>query len=315
MPDDGLVSVIMNGHNAEAYLVEALQSVLDQTYTNWEVIFWDNNSSDLTGKIVAGFYDDRIKYFYSDCYSTLGEARNRALSKTSGDFIAFLDCDDIWLPEKLHKQIKLFNRDQDVGLVYSDCIYFNSDGDQARLFNLKQPYRGLCYSEMLNEYCMSLESVVIRKECLSDFDVCFDPDYEVIEEYDFFVRISEKWKVDYVEEALSKWRMHEASWTWSKPELFISETKLMLTKIEMRADLMEKFPDAVRTFRSIVHHSEVMYLWRNKQTKYARTVILRHKISIRSIALFFATFVPYTWVSYLRSKFSIREISPKGMGG
>ncbi|MAX49391.1 MAG: glycosyl transferase family 2 [Gammaproteobacteria bacterium] len=311
MRDTSLVSVIMNAHNAEAYLEEAIESVLNQTYINWEIIFWDNNSSDSTGKIVSTFRDNRIKYYFSDSYSTLGDARNRALGKASGNFIAFLDCDDIWLPEKLEKQIAVFNRDQDIGLVYSDCIYFNSEGDQAHLFNLKQPYRGLCYSEMLNKYCMSLESVVIRKECLFDFDVWFDPDYEVIEEYDFFVRISEKWKVDYVEEALSKWRMHEASWTWSKPELFIDERKLMLTKIEARSDLLKNFPDAVQTFRGLVRRSEVIFLWRNKQTKNARALMLHHISSIRDFFLFFATFVPYTWVLYLKSKLTNRTVMPK----
>jgi len=202
-------------------------------------------------------------------------------------------------------------QNQDVGLVYCDCIYFNSEGDQAYLFNLKRPYRGLRYSEMLNEYCMSLESVVIRKECLSGLDVWFDPDYEAIEEYEFFVRLSEKWKVDYVEEPLSKWRMHEASWTWSKPELFVDERKLMLSKLEARADLLQKFPDAIHTFRSLVRRSEVIYLWRSKQTKNARAVISSHKNSIRDFALFFATFVPYTWVSYLRLKFTNREVSPE----
>ena len=311
MSDDGLVSVIMNGHNAETYLVESIQSVLDQTYNNWEIIFWDNKSTDLTREIVSEFNDNRIKYYYSDCYTSLGEARNRALHKASGDFIAFLDCDDIWLPEKLNKQIKLFMQDQDVGLVYADCIYFNSDGDQTRLFNLKRPYRGLSYSKMLNEYCMSMESVVIRKECLFGLDVWFDPDYEVIEEYEFFVRISEKWKVDYVAEPLSKWRMHEASSTWSKPELFVHETKHMLAKIESRADLLQNFPDAVHTFKSLVRRSEVMYLWGNKQPRTARIVISRGKLSLRDFALFFATFVPYEWISFLRSKFSNREISPK----
>ena len=309
MSDNNLVSVIMNGHNAETYLVEAIESVINQIYTNWEIIFWDNNSSDSTSEIVSSFNDDRIKYYYSDCYSTLGEARTRALAKASGNFIAFLDCDDIWLPEKLHKQIKLFNEDQKLGLVYCDSIYFNSEGDQAFLFDLKRPCRGFCYHEMLNQYCISLESVVIRKECLFGLDIWFDPDYEIIEEFDFFVRISEKWKVDYVLEPLSKWRMHGASWSWSDPELFVHEKKLMLTKIEARNDLLKSYPDALIAFQNVVRRAEVMYLWRSNQTKNARAVILRQKLSFRDLALFFATFLPYTWVAYLRSKLTNRELS------
>ena len=106
---DPLVSIIMNCHNGEKYLNEAICSVLSQTYENWELIFWDNQSTDKSSVIVQKYKDTRIQYFYAETYTRLGEARNHAIKKSQGEFIAFLDCDDLWMSTKLEKQIPLFS--------------------------------------------------------------------------------------------------------------------------------------------------------------------------------------------------------------
>ena len=122
--DKPLVSIIMNCFNGEQYLEEALKSVLDQTYENWELIFWDNRSEDESSDIFKKFKDNRFKYFLSDRHTTLCKARNLAIEKTKGDFLAFIDTDDMWLPNKLEKQIPLF-KDNSVGLVYGNYWLFN----------------------------------------------------------------------------------------------------------------------------------------------------------------------------------------------
>ena len=119
MHKEPLVSIIMNCYNGEKYLEESLKSVINQSYQNWELIFWDNLSSDNSKKILNNFNEKRFKYFLSDKHSILYHARNQALKKTNGDFIAFLDTDDLWLKDKLFKQIKLFS-DESIGLVYSN---------------------------------------------------------------------------------------------------------------------------------------------------------------------------------------------------
>ena len=96
MSKSPLVSVIMNCYNGEKYLTESLSSLLSQNYSNWELIFWDNLSTDNSKKIFKNFNDKRFKYFLADKHTVLYEARNLAIKKTSGDYIAFLDTDDIW---------------------------------------------------------------------------------------------------------------------------------------------------------------------------------------------------------------------------
>ena len=100
-----LVSVVINCYNGEKYLNEAINSIYSQTYTNWEIIFWDNVSTDNSAAI-AKFYDHKLKYYCSDIYTPLSQARFQAVKKANGEYLAFLDCDDIWNADKLEKQVK-----------------------------------------------------------------------------------------------------------------------------------------------------------------------------------------------------------------
>ena len=95
----------MNCYNGEKYLDKSIKSVLGQTYKNWELIFWDNNSSDNSYKIFKKFKDKRLKYFRSKSYQKLYQARNEAIKKCKGQYITFIDTDDWWLKTKLKKAV------------------------------------------------------------------------------------------------------------------------------------------------------------------------------------------------------------------
>src|SRR6476659_7001862 len=118
---DELVSVIMPAFNAGKYISDAIQSVIQQTYNNWELIVIDDGSTDTTAAIIKEFIasDDRIKYLYQENGGP-GKARNKGLKEAKGIYVAFLDADDLWLPEKLREQLKtMFYHKTD--LVYSDA--------------------------------------------------------------------------------------------------------------------------------------------------------------------------------------------------
>lgn len=116
---DGLVSIIMPSWNTEKYIAESIKSVLAQTYTNWELIIVDDCSTDNTDEVIANFCDKRIRYLKNTQNSGAALTRNRALREAKGEWIAFLDSDDIWLPEKLEKQIK-FMKKNDYVFSYHD---------------------------------------------------------------------------------------------------------------------------------------------------------------------------------------------------
>ena len=104
-----LISVIINCFNGEKYLSETIKSVIGQTYENWELIFWDNQSTDNSREIFEKFDDNRLNYFYADSHTTLGQARNLAIAKSKGEWIGFLDTDDLWHKTKLEKQTSIIN--------------------------------------------------------------------------------------------------------------------------------------------------------------------------------------------------------------
>ena len=122
MNEKPLISILMNSHNGEKYLDDSVGSLINQSYQNWELIFYDNCSNDNTKKIINNFNDKRIKYFRSKKYLTLGQARKSAEVHLRGEFIGILDSDDIWLRNKIKDQIKFFNDDR-VGLIISASIF------------------------------------------------------------------------------------------------------------------------------------------------------------------------------------------------
>ena len=107
LPGQPLVSIIINCYNGETYLKECIESVLSQTYKNWEIIFWDNKSKDKSAEIFKKYKDERFKYFYSNEHTSLYKARNLAMKMSTGDYIAFLDTDDLWDSNKLETQISI----------------------------------------------------------------------------------------------------------------------------------------------------------------------------------------------------------------
>ena len=107
---DGLVSIIMPSWNTERFIAETIQSVIDQTYTNWELLIVDDCSTDNTDEVVASFKDERIKYFHNEKNSGAALTRNKAMREAKGEWIAFLDSDDLWTPEKLEHQIDFMKK-------------------------------------------------------------------------------------------------------------------------------------------------------------------------------------------------------------
>ena len=205
-----LVSIIMNCYNGSKYLDEALQSIINQTYKNWELIFWDNLSNDNSKEIFKKYNDKRFKYFLADKHTVLYEARNLAVKKVKGEFIAFLDTDDVWLKEKLEEQIKLFSNKK-IGLVYGNYWRFNS----KHLFkkkklakNLELP-NGKITNILLQKYFIGMLTVVIRKEYINTKDKIFDAKFDMLADMDFVLRFSKKWEFDCVQKPVAVSRQHQ----------------------------------------------------------------------------------------------------------
>ena len=182
----GLVSVIVNCLNGEKYLRSAIDSILAQTYKNFEIIFWDNASTDGTKKIIDSYQDIRIKYFKNETTVNVYAARNLALAKCNGEFVAFLDSDDLWLPTKLEKQIPLFS-DTNVGLVFSDSLFFTNDGKKRKNYSKGYPKTGYCFDDLLKDYHLDIETVVLRHSLLLNNNLKFNDSFNCVGDADLFI--------------------------------------------------------------------------------------------------------------------------------
>ena len=135
-----LVSVIMPAYNAEKYIAEAIHSVIQQTYTNWELIVIDDGSADRTAFIVKDLIggNDRIKYLYQD-NGGQGKARNNGLKHAKGEYIAFLDADDLWVPDKLLIQIRMMSGTRS-DLIFCDAYVFEGKPGSEKRININPGY-------------------------------------------------------------------------------------------------------------------------------------------------------------------------------
>lgn len=293
-----LVSVIMNCLNGERYLREAIDSVYSQTYLNWEIIFWDNASTDRSAEI-AGSYDDRIRYFHGDKTVPLGEARNKALKEAQGSIIAFLDCDDIWLPEKLAMQVPLF-RDLAIGLVYSNALYFTNQGRENKLYKKKVlPAQGYCFSLLLRSYFLCLPTVMISRSVLETTSSWFDPRFNMISDADLFLRIAYRYKLAGISKILVRYRMHEESLSWKNPNLFISETQLMLKSYkESYLDFEKKYKNEIRELNVRLVWGSALTLLSYKRILEARLILASiEKWNLRILILYLLSYMPAQFVS------------------
>ena len=201
-----LVSIIMNCLNGEEFLNFALESILNQTYKNCELIFWDNKSTDNSAKILKSFRDKRIRYFYAKKRTELHKARNLAIKKTRGEFIAFLDVDDIWSKEKLSLQIPKF-KNKKIGLVYSN-FYKLYEKNKKKIAHQNNLPRGKITNSIIKNYQIGIITVVIRKKFINKKNP-FDFKYDLISDYDFGLDFSLKHNFESINKPLAYYRIHK----------------------------------------------------------------------------------------------------------
>jgi len=224
MTEQPLVSVIMNCFNGEKYLREAIDSVLYQTYKNWELIFWDNQSTDASAEIVDSYKDSRIQYFFAPKHTILYEARFHAVEQSKGEFLAFLDVDDWWEPKKLETQILSFS-DPAVGLTCSNFIIHNFSEGHSYLAWKKTMPSGYIHHELLCFYHIGLLTIMMRRRCY-DLIGGFDKRFHVIGDFDMSLRLAESWKVVSISEVLAHLRLHKTNETDKNKLLHINELKI-----------------------------------------------------------------------------------------
>jgi glycosyltransferase involved in cell wall biosynthesis len=223
------VSVIIPSHNRAVFLQGAIDSVLQQTYQDFEIIVVDDASLVDVRGIINSYHDSRIRLMRHAVNMGEAGARNTGISNSQGEYIAFLDDDDEWRPEKLALQVALIeNSSPKVGGIYTG--YFRVDAYEKRVKSIAVPSkRGDIYRDLLESNVIGTPStVLIRRACIENVGL-FDGSVYYGIDHDLFLRIARHFDFDYLEELLVKYHIHKERLT-NNPEIVSKGLEAMSCK-------------------------------------------------------------------------------------
>ena len=200
------LSVIIHTYNNEKFIAETVESVLNQTYKDYEIIVVDDGSVDGTRDALIP-YMQKIRYHYKE-NGGIASAKNAGIGLSETEFVAFLDHDDLWVPDKLKIQMECFNENPQAGLVYAKYTSFR-DGKELRT-KPEKGYSGWIFKELLSKSFIQTSTVVVKRECL-DAVGPYDETFSLGDEYDMFLRIARKFQCGFVDKGLTRYRVHDTN--------------------------------------------------------------------------------------------------------
>lgn len=251
------VSIIMNCFNGERYLREAIDSIYAQTFPDWEIIFFDNNSSDRSAEI-AGSYDGKLKYFLNKNTIPLGAARRKAVEMAKGEWIAFLDTDDIWYRDNLKTQLASIDG-TDYCLSYGGVCEITSNGGFIRDF-LPQHKSGDIFPNLLNQFDINMVTPILKSCFLKRHNLNFDPIITASEEYNLFMRVAAKGSICVHNKVLGKYRVSNNSLTNKSISKWAFERNYTLNQICLENPDIEKiYPLAFKEARARARYYQARY--------------------------------------------------------
>lgn len=284
------VSVILNCRNGENFLRQAIKSVYQQTWNSWEIIFWDNASTDSSAKIAKSF-DERVKYYHSKKPEPLYVARQLALQKCDGYFVCFLDVDDYWHENKLEKQLEAFSKNSEAVLIATNAKKIVSNKITKLLYQKKAFNPTRTFSDLLNKYDLVFSSVMVKLDTLREIGG-FDPNFPFLGDKDLILRLSSVGVIRVIDEPLTFLRIHDDSLTSRHFEVFGNENTRLIIKIIVseQSYYQENFHKLLPMIDKICVQNAVAS-WKNGSGRDARKWLSRY-FRVRPLLLFFISFLP-----------------------
>lgn len=285
------VSVIIPAFNCRRYIEETVESALNQTYPDIELIVVDDASTDKTCEILKR-YGEKLTVINHKNNKGPSGARNTGIQHAGGEYVAFLDHDDIWVRDKLEKQMELFKQDDKIALVYSNGYKFDLSGkSRGFFFEGVKPHRGFIFEKLLADNFIPTSSVVIKKDVLNEVGL-FKQNFLIAQDFDLYLRIAERYPVDYVDEVLFKYRILPDGFSTRKKKLAFEEA------IEINRSYQKKFISGNRKIlrdlrKRMAKHMFYIAMWSLENTtridalrwylKCIRTGAFDYKIAVSSV--------------------------------
>lgn len=206
-----IVSVVMPVYNGSQYLREAIDSILNQTFKDFELIIVNDGSTDNSEDIILSYKDPRLCYIKNEKNSGICITLNKGLDYAHGKYIARMDCDDISLPERFKKQVDYLERHQNIGAIGTDIITFG-EGLDERYFDFVHDQYG-CKAGLLFATCFAHPTVMLRTSIINEHKLRYDDAYRGLEDFELWYRLSKYSDIVNLPEALVKYRLHKSQVT------------------------------------------------------------------------------------------------------
>ena len=313
------VSVIIPTYNCARYIGEAIDSVLNQTYRGFEIIVADDGSTDNTKDILKPYINDElIHYIYQPNHGP-SAARNTGINVARGEYIAFLDADDLWVPTKLEKQVNFLDNNMNVALVFSDVCLFDETGIMSDSFlKDKKKLKGIpissdssiggvfarnIFDDLLQENFIPTKTVVVRKNCIEEVGG-FDETLFSVEDLDMWLRISRAYEIGYIKGSLAQKRQHNANIGSNQKLALESKIRVLNKMLKMYSGLSLFERKLIKRGRGFTyfcigyqHFSEQMY---NISRKYFSKSIRQNPLQLKSYLYLFTTYCPESIIFKIR---------------
>lgn len=317
-----LVSVVMPTYNHSEFIGEAIECVLNQTYSNLELIIVDNFSEDQTAQVIASYKDSRIKYVQYRNNGIIAASRNHGIQLSQGEYVAFLDSDDLWVPEKLEWQVKALQLDPQRGLSF--CRFAVKSDSELECQKVMGPkvdeLPDQIYARLIKANFVVSSSTVVSSQALGDVGV-FDesPELRCSEDFDLWLRIARAYKIAYVNRIGGSYRVHATQ--QSGDDLRLKRALAVIAKHEKNAWISSKYADKARAS----FYFQVGWVLVDQQSKLARSHLSQAikldpgnlKIRLVSCVGYILTFFPGIYRFLLNhridQKVSQRTINPQNL--
>lgn len=256
MNDDRRISVVIPAYNASQYIAMAIDSVLDQTHRVDEIIVVDDGSTDKTQEVVARYEDKGVRYVRQPNQGSAC-ARNTGIALASGKYIAFLDADDFWLPNKINQQVKTFEEKTDLALVSGDQIFWDQDRsfEKVREFSRRQ-WDTDSKKQIIFENIVGNPSMVMVKRSVLQQAGLFDPQIRFGDDWDMWIRVSEIGKIGFVQEPVAVYRWHKNSISQNQQKACLASYRKICRRGIHRSIAPIGRPMA---YLKLVRHSDTVY--------------------------------------------------------
>lgn len=308
-----LVSVIMNCLDGAPFVRGALASILSQTYENWEVVFWDNGSSDESVAFAESYGDPRIRTFTHDHEPLpLGAARAAAVDQARGDYLAFLDVDDLWLPHTLATLVKKMEEHASCAACFGGQIFINERGEELDR-RVPPPGHGDLFAREMHQFEVGVPAMMFRAATLKADGLNFDPSIRASEEYCLFMQVAAAHPVLAVNEPVAIYRFRDTSLSVQTMERWADEREYTLRRImERHPELPSKHPKAfAEAFARASYYRARHLMSIGDRTGARRAMRKTWKVDWRYAFLFALLFVPgRAWTKAIEMVTGRRDPSP-----